>query len=124
MNTDLDQEIKKYNHNKVICIIIGVLIAVTCLALIIYLNILINNIAFEATYDYANDKIILEEYEQAMNKVMILSIVQGACGLGITGGAALAIAGGIVNHVKAKNRVRKQHRRNIAEEYGGNGVEF
>lgn len=124
MNTDLNQEIKKYNRNKAICIIIGVLIAVTCVALIIYLNMMINNIAIEATYDYANGRIILEEYEQAMNKAMMLSIVQGACGFGITGGAALAIAGGIVNHVKARNRVRKQRRRDIAEEYGGNGVEF
>ena len=124
MSTDLNQEIKKFQHNKAICIIVGVLIAVTCVVLLIYLGNVIDRMVYNAAYAYANGEIVLEEYEQTVNKAMMMSFAQYGFGLGITGGAALAIAGGIVNHVKARNRMRKQHRRNIAEEYGGNGVEF
>ena len=54
----------------------------------------------------------------------LLTIIQSVLSILITGGAALAIVGGIVNHVKGKNRAKKLKRRSIAEEYGGNGVEF
>ena len=54
----------------------------------------------------------------------MLSLVQVAFSLGLTGGLALAIVGGIVSHVKAKNRERIIRKRDLADNYGGNGVEF
>ena len=123
-NQDLDSEIKKYRTNKIVCIAVGAAIAVICTIAVIFISITVNRNTMDVMIAYENGEIGLEEYLATMNKISTLSIIQSVLSILITGGAALAIVGGIVNHVKAKNRVRKQHRRSIAEEYGGNGVEF
>ena len=123
-NQDLDSEIKKYRTNKIVCIAVGAAIAVICTIAVIFISITANRNTMDVMIAYENGEIGLEEYLATMNKISTLSIIQSVLSILITGGAALAIVGGIVNHVKAKNRVRKQHRRSIAEEYGGNGVEF
>ena len=128
MNTrndqDLDIEIKNLNNKKIICIVAGALIAVACIVGMIFLNIIVEKTVTEASLAYEYGEISLDEYLNTVNSTMILSLLEWVCGLGITGGTALAVAGGIVNHVKAKNRMKKQHHRNVADEYGGNGVEF
>lgn len=123
-NQDLDSEIKKYRTNKIVCIAVGASIALLCIIVVIFISITVNKTTMDATIAYDSGEIGLEEYLTMMNKMSTLSIISSVLSLLITGGAALAIAGGIVNHVKGKNRAKKLKRRNIAEEYGGNGVEF
>ena len=91
---------------------------------VIILNITLDKTAYEAMQAYEEGQISLAEYLKITDGLSILGIIRTGLSLLSTGGAALAIAGGIVNHVKAKNRTRKLKRRSIAEDYGGNGVEF
>ena len=123
-NQDLELELKKYRRNKLICIIVGAAIFVGCIIGVIILNITLDKTAYEAMQAYEEGQISLAEYLKITDGLSILGIVRTGLSLLSTGGAALAIAGGIVNHVKAKNRTRKLKRRSIAEDYGGNGVEF
>ena len=123
-NQDLNEEIKKYSNAKIICIAVGSLIAVLCLVTMIYLSVMVSKMSADAANDYFYGNIDYDTYQATLNKTIIFSVVEYVCGLIMTGGTALAVAGGIVNGVKARNRIRKLHRRNIAEEYGGNGVEF
>ena len=123
-NQDLEIELKKYRRNKLICIIVGTAIFVSCIIGVIILNITLDKTAFEAMQAYEEGQISLAEYLKITEGLSILGIIRTGLSLLSTGGAALAIAGGIVNHVKANNRTRKLKRRSIAEDYGGNGVEF
>ena len=123
-NQDLDSEIKKYRTNMIVCIAVGAIIAVICTIAVIFISITVNKNTMDVMIAYENGEIGLEEYLATMNKISTFSIIQSVLSILITGGAALAIAGGIVNHVKGKNRAKKLKRRSIAEEYGGNGVEF
>lgn len=123
-NQDLELELKKYRRNKLICIIVGTVIFVSCIIGVIILNITLDKTAYEAMQAYEEGQISLAEYLKITEGLSILGIIRTGLSLLSTGGAALAIAGGIVNHVKANNRTRKLKRRNIAEDYGGNGVEF
>lgn len=123
-NQDLDNEIKKYRTNKIVCIAVGAIVAVICTIAVIFISITVNKNTMDVMIAYENGEIGLEEYLATMNKISTFSIIQSVLSILITGGAALAIAGGIVNHVKGKNRAKKLKRRSIAEEYGGNGVEF
>ncbi len=123
-NQDLEIELKKYRRNKLICIIVGTAIFVSCIIGVIILNITLDKTAYEAMQAYEEGQISLAEYLKITEGLSILGIIRTGLSLLSTGGAALAIAGGIVNHVKANNRTRKLKRRSIAEDYGGNGVEF
>lgn len=123
-NQELESEIKRLQNKKVIFIIIGAIIAIACLVGIIFLNIHSNKVTNDATEAYVHGEISYDELVRIINGLVVLTLIDYVLGFGITGGIALAVAGGIVCHCKANNRKRILRRRNVANDYGGNGVEF
>ena len=123
-NDEVKNEINKLKRNKIIFIAVGAVIAACCLIGIIAINVYSSKLFDDATTAYLYGEISLDEYDKALNYSIMLSLVQVVFSLGLTGGLALAIVGGIVSHVKAKNREKIIRKRDLADNYGGNGVEF
>ena len=121
---DLKREIKRFTSRKNTFLAVGISLAVIGIIGSIFSSVYGSMILTEA-FDELETSGMTEQYGKAMDVYNILTSV-GSLGsaLLISGGAALAIAGGIVNGVKAKNRRRLLKRRIVAEEYGGNGVEY
>ena len=121
---ELKREIKRFTSRKNTFLAVGISLAVIGIIGSIFSSVYGSMILTEA-FDELETTGMTEQYDKAMDVYNILTTV-GSLGssLLITGGAALAIAGGIVNGVKAKNRRRLLKRRIVAEEYGGNGVEY
>lgn len=123
-NENLENEIARYQKKSTTCIVVGAIIAVACLVAIIVISIYSNKVADDIATAYGYGEISYEEAMEAINGLIVWSFVEGLFGLGITGGVAIAVAGGVVNSVKAKNRRKILARRDISDNYGGNGVEF
>lgn len=121
---ELKREIKRFTSRKNTFLAVGISLAVIGIIGSIFSSVYGSMILTEA-FDELETSGMTEQYGKAMDVYNILTSV-GSLGsaLLISGGAALAIAGGIVNGVKAKNRRRLLKRRIVAEEYGGNGVEY
>ena len=121
---ELKREIKRFTNRKNTFLAVGISLAVIGIIGSIFSSVYGSLILSEA-FDELEASGMTEQYDKAMDVYNVLTSV-GSLGstLLITGGAALAIAGGIVNGVKAKNRRRLLKRRIVAEEYGGNGVEY
>lgn len=121
---ELKREIKRFTSRKNTFLAVGISLAVIGIIGSIFSSVYGSMILTEA-FDELETSGMTEQYDKAMDVYNILTSV-GSLGsaLLISGGAALAIAGGIVNGVKAKNRRRLLKRRIVAEEYGGNGVEY
>ena len=121
---ELKREIKRFTSRKNTFLAVGISLAVIGIIGSIFSSVYGSLILSEA-FDELETSGMTEQYDKAMDVYNVLTAV-GSLGstLLITGGAALAIAGGIVNGVKAKNRRRLLKRRIVAEEYGGNGVEY
>ena len=121
---ELKREIKRFTSRKNTFLAVGISLAVIGIIGSIFSSVY-GSLILQEAFDELETTGMTEQYDKAMDVYNILTTV-GSLGssLLITGGAALAIAGGIVNGVKAKNRRRLLKRRIVAEEYGGNGVEY
>ena len=116
----LEEEIRSYVRKRNICLAVGISIVVVCF---IGLMVVIASY-YKEFLGLSSSSGNAVDADSILEKTMLMELLIVIFSLGDSAGIAVAVAGGVVNQCKANNRRKLLRRKDISNNYGGNGIEY